>query len=116
MVDWIGMPSIFFCFMYQLNSFVFNTSAIYNYTLCILSVFSQEISQKELMSNYLLDRYLIPNIGYECPFIEDITTRITNSVNSKLKSSGGFDWNAKESFLNTDLSVFFFCFMYQLIS
>ena len=116
MVDWIGMPSIFFCFMYQLISFLFNTSANYNYTLCILSVFSQEISQKELMSNYLLDQYLIPNIGYECPFIEDITTRITNSVNSKLKSSGGFDWNAKESFLNTDLSVFFFCFMYQLIS
>ena len=93
--------------MYQLIRFVFNTSANFDYLLCVFS----EIIQKEL--NYLLDQYLIPKIGYECPFIENITTRITNSVNSKLKSSGGFDWNAKEQ--GIVLGAFYYGYIFTMV-
>ena len=81
--------------------------------LVLIYIFSQEISQKELMSNYLLDQYLIPKIGYECPFIENITTRIANSVNSKLESSGGFDWNAKEQ--GMVLGAFYYGYIFTML-
>ena len=65
------------------------------------------------MSNYLLDQYLIPKIGYECPFIENITTRIANSVNSKLESSGGFDWDAKEQ--GMVLGAFYYGYIFTML-